>query len=155
MKALEKLLEPSVSHRFLATLFFKNIPSPLDLRFQRISGLGRELKVNEHHEGGANEGSLYLPERITHPPLVLERGVMVVTPLTMIFNKVLSNFDPQYVDLVIMLLNNHRLPICSWTVTDALPMSWHTGELDAMSNTVLINRLELAYRDMQWLGVRA
>lgn len=155
MKAFDKLFEPSVSHRFLATMFFKNIPSPLDLRFQRISGLGRELKVSEQREGGENEGSLYLPDRVTHPTLVLERGVMVVTPLTLIFNEVLSSFDPQYIDLVIMLLNHHSLPICSWTVTNALPLSWHTGDLDAMSNTILINRLELAYSDMQWLGVKA
>jgi phage tail-like protein len=155
MNALEKVFEPSVSHRFLATLFFNNIPSPLDIRFQRISGLGRELKVSEHREGGENESSLYLPDRVTHPTLVLERGVMVVTPLTLTFNEVLSSFDPQYIDLVIMLLNHHSLPICSWTVTDALPVSWHTGDLDAMSNTILINRLELAYSDMQWLGGKA
>ncbi|AMS13813.1 phage tail protein [Pseudomonas chlororaphis] len=155
MSALEKLFEPSVSHRFLTTLFFKNIPSPLDIRFQRITGLGRELQVSEHRGGGENEKSLYLPDRIKHPPLVLERGVMVVTPLTMIFNEVLSNFDPQYVDLVIMLLNQNSLPVCTWTVTDALPVNWQTGDLDATSNTVLINRLELAYSDMQWLGVKA
>jgi phage tail-like protein len=155
MTVREKLFEPSVSHRFLTTLFFKDIPSPLDIRFQRISGLGRELSGSERREGGDNVGSLYLPERVKHTPLVLERGVMVLTPLTMFFNDVLSNFDAQYADLVIMLLNHQSLPICSWTVSDALPVNWQTGELDATSNTVLINRLELAYSDMQWLGARA
>ncbi|MDI2146124.1 phage tail protein [Pseudomonas sp. ITA] len=153
--SLEKLFEPSVSHRFLTTMFFQNIPSPLDIRFQRISGLGRELAVNEHRGGGENEMSLYLPDRVKHQPLVLERGVMSVTPLTMSFNGVLANFQPQYVDILIMLLNQNSLPICTWTVTDALPLSWQTGDLDATSNTVLINRLELVYSDMQWMGAKA
>ncbi len=80
---------------------------------------------------------------------------MVLTPLTLFFNDVLGDFDAHYADLVIMLLNHQSLPICTWTVSDALPVKWQTGDLDATSNTVLINRLELAYSDMQWLGVRA
>jgi len=155
MNALEKLNEPAVSHRFLASFFFKNIPSPLDLRFQRISGLGREMDVTSHREGGDNVGSLYLPERISHSPLVLERGVMVVTPLSLSFNKVMSDFASQYLDVVIMLLNHQSLPVCTWTLRDAMPVKWHTGDLDAQGNAVLINRLELVYRDMQWLGVKA
>jgi phage tail-like protein len=156
MNPLEKIFEPSVSHRFLATFFFKGIPSPLDLRFQRISGLSKGvLAVSTQHQGGVNVDNLFLPERVSHPPLILERGVMVPTPLMLAFEYVLSGFDTFYVDVVIMLLNHRSLPVCTWTVTDALPVKWQTGDLDADSNTPLINHIELVYRDIQWLGVKA
>ncbi|UJB34227.1 phage tail protein [Chromobacterium sp. Beijing] len=153
---MEKLFEPEVSHRFLATFFFKNVPSPLDIRFQRVSGLGKgELGVSAQYQGGINATDHYLPERVSHPPLTLERGVVVPTPLSLAFDYVLSGFDTAYVDAVIMLLNHQSLPVCTWTVTDALPVKWQTGDLDANSNTPLINHIELVYRDIQWLGAKA
>ncbi len=156
MSALEKLFEPEVSHRFLATFFFKGLPSPMDFRFQRISGLGKgELGVIVQRQGGVNTDNLYFPEHISRPPLVLERGVIVPTPLTLAFEYVLGGFDTTYLDVVIMLLNHQSLPVCTWTVTDALPVKWQTGDLDANSNAPLINHIELVYRDIQWLGAKA
>lgn len=156
MSALAKLFEPEVSHRFLATFFFKGLPSPLDIRFQRVSGLSKgELSVSPQYQGGVNATNLYLPERVSHPPLVLERGVMTPTPLSLAFDYVLSGMDTTYVNVVIMLLNHQSLPVCSWTVSDALPVKWQTGDLDANSNAPLVNRIELVYRDMQWLGAKA
>ncbi len=152
---MSKFFEPSLSHRFLATFFIRRIPSPIDLRFQRISGLGRELSVHSFHEGGENVGSLHLPERITHGNLVLERGVMPITPLSLLFNKVLGSFESDYVDVVVLLLNGQSIPICSWIITDALPVKWQAGELDAQGNAVLINTLELAYNEIRWIGVYA
>lgn len=139
----------------MASFFIRRIPSPVDLRFQKISGLGRTLKVNDFYEGGDNVGSLYLPERVEHENLVLERGVMPVTPLTLAFNHVLGDFKSVQMDVVILLLNSKSLPVCSWTITDALPVKWQTGELDASGNAVLINTLELAYHDIRWLGAVA
>ncbi|UZM16227.1 phage tail protein [Pseudomonas kielensis] len=156
MIELAQLHEPEVSHRFLATFFFKGMPSPLDIRFHRISGLGKGvLGFSPHTQGGVNANNLYLPERVSHPPLVLERGVMVLTPLSLAFDSVLSGMDTAYVDAVIMLLNHQSLPVCTWTVTDALPVKWQTGDLDAASNAPLINRIELVYRDIQWMGAKA
>ncbi len=41
------------------------------------------------------------------------------------------------------------LPVTVWTISNALPVSWRMGDLDAASNTVLINTLELRYQDMR------
>lgn len=152
---MSKFFEPSLSHRFQASFFMRRVLSPVDLRFQRISGLGRELSVKSFQEGGDNVGSIHLPERVTHGTLTLERGVMPVTPLTRLFSHVLDEFASVYVDVVILLLNPQLLPVCSWTLTDALPVRWQTGDLDANGNAVLINTLELAYHDIRWIGARA
>lgn len=147
--------EPMVAHRFTATFFLKNIPSPFDLSFQSISGLGRTLNVESLQEGGDNTGNLHLPTYVTHGNIVLERGVMVVTPLTLVFDQMLDAYKDSHSTIVILLLNQRNTPVCSWTLTKALPVRWDTDTLDANSNKILINTLELAYENMHWFGVKA
>ncbi|OWO84295.1 phage tail protein [Photorhabdus luminescens] len=151
---MNNLYTPAVSHRFIASFLFNNIPSPLDIAFQRISGLSRELQITQHSQGGENARNTWLAEKIQHGSLVLERGVMTVTPLTLVFDRVLRGEKAVYADVVIMLLNEHSLPVASWTLSNALPVRWSTGDFDANSNTVLVNSLELRYQDMRWLGVK-
>ncbi len=79
---------------------------------------------------------------------------MTVTPLTLVFDRVLRGEKAVYADVVIMLLNENSLPVASWTLSNALPVRWSTGDFDANSNTVLVNSLELRYQDMRWLGVK-
>lgn len=145
---------PAVSHRFIVNFLFKNIPNPFDIAFQRVSGLSRTLEVSQHREGGENARNLWLPEKINHGSLVLERGVMNASPLTLQFDRVLRRESTQWANVVIMLLNDQKLPITTWTLSNALPVRWQMGDLDANSNTVLINTLELRYQDMRMLGVK-
>ncbi|MCC8458558.1 phage tail protein [Photorhabdus luminescens] len=151
---MNNLYTPAVSHRFIASFLFNNIPSPLDIAFQRISGLSRELQTTQHSQGGENARNTWLAEKIQHGSLMLERGVMTVTPLTLVFDRVLRGEKAVYADVVIMLLNENSLPVASWTLSNALPVRWSTGDFDANSNTVLVNSLELRYQDMRWLGVK-
>ena len=104
---MDYLFEPAPTTRFLTTFLFSGIPSPLDIAFQRINGLSRELNVTMQSRGGENAASLYLADKISHGALVLERGVVPVTPLTMVFEQVLSGGRVTYADVVILLLN-HR-----------------------------------------------
>ncbi|KVP85354.1 phage tail protein [Burkholderia ubonensis] len=149
------ILEPSPSHHFITSFVFHGIPSPLDCAFQRISGLSRELNVTSYSEGGENIRNNYLAEKINHGSLVLERGVMTVTPLTGIFENIMCGGELTYADVVILLLGAHSLPVSSWTLSNALPVRWQTGDFDASTSKVLINTLELRYQEMFWLGVKA
>ncbi|WP_350307148.1 phage tail protein [Photorhabdus viridis] len=156
MSIVSEIFEPSVSHRFMATFFFGGIiPSPVDIYFQQISGLSRELNVSTYREGGDNSSNLYLPENIQHGSLVLQRGVMAISPLTLNFNQVLSGISSSYLNVVVMLMNHLSLPVCSWVISKALPVKWSTSDLDANSNSILLNTLELRYRDMHWMGIKA
>jgi len=152
MKLTSPLTVPVLSHRFLATFFIKGVPSPLDMRFSQISGLGRELQLTSLREGGDNLGAINLAERVTHGNLVLERGAMVATPLTAVFEMALGHFKPVYMNAIILLLDSNGIPSCSWTLTDVLPVSWHTDPLNASDSKVLIDRLELTYHELHWLG---
>lgn len=150
-----RVFEPSLSHRFLTSFIFRGIPSPLDISFQKITGLSRELVVTPYSEGGENIRNNYLAEKINHSSLVLERGVMTVTPLTNIFEDIMRGGKLIYADVIIILLGERSLPVASWTLSNALPVNWSSGDLDATTSKVLINRLELRYQEMFWLGAKA
>ncbi|RAY96045.1 phage tail protein [Enterobacter cloacae] len=149
------VFKPSVSHRFITTFLFEGVPSPLDIAFNRISGLSRELNVSQYSEGGENLRNNYLAGKINHGSLILERGMMTVTPLTAIFENIMRGGTLIYADVVILLLGEHSLPVASWTLSNALPVRWQTGDFDASTSKVLINTLELRYQEMFWLGVKA
>lgn len=148
------LSTPAVSHRFIVNFLFDNIPNPFDIAFQRVSGLSRTLEVSQYREGGENARNIWLAEQVNHGSLVLERGVIMASPLTLQFDSVLRRESTQWANVVIMLLNDLALPVTTWTLSHALPVRWQMGDLDANSNTVLINTLELRYQDMRLLGIK-
>lgn len=149
------VFEPAVAHRFLATFTFNNIPSPVDVSFKNVSGLGRDMSFNSVRQGGDNVGTIHMPTAVEHGRLTLQRGVMAITPLSVMFNQAMNEFKPRYVDVLIMVLNGKGIPTCGWVFRDAQPVKYETASLDASSNTVLINTFELAYREMHMLGVQA
>jgi len=134
---------------------FNGFPSPLDISFQKISGLSRTLKTTPLSQGGENTRNYHLADKIEHGSLVLERGVMTPTPLTVQFDRVLRGETVLYADVVILLLNHLNVPVSSWTISKALPVSWQAGDLNANSNAILINRLELRYQNMRMMGIKA
>ncbi|WP_077755582.1 phage tail protein [Shewanella psychrophila] len=132
------------------------IPSPVDISFQKISGLSRTLKTTSINEGGENMRNYHLAGKIEHGSLVLERGVMTPTPLTLQFERQFCGEYPSYLNVIIMLLDNSNVPVTSWFINNALPVSWQSGDLDANSNAILINRLELRYQNMRMMpGIKA
>ncbi|CAE6749216.1 hypothetical protein R69927_02084 [Paraburkholderia domus] len=148
--------QPSVSHRFAATFWFNRMPVPsvLDASFQNIAGLSRELNVSAHSEGGENLRNHYFAGKIQHGSLRLERGVMALTPLSIMFNAQLLTGKVMYLDAVITVFDVDALPLTNWLITKALPVRWHTSDLDATSSRVLINTLELRYQEMIPMGVK-
>lgn len=149
------LMQPSVSHRFSATFWFDHFPVPslLDASFQHISGLSREMQVSAYSEGGENLRNRYFTGKVQHGSLVLERGVMLLTPLSIMFNRQLLSGNVTYFNAVISIFDAAALPLTNWLITKAIPVRWQTSDLDANSNNVLINTLELRYQDMIPLGV--
>jgi len=148
-------LYPAVAHRFEVSFFEDFQKFPVDMRFQRISGLSQQMDVTSFREGGNNVGSVHFPERVTHGNLVLERGVMKRTNLSAAFDDALQGFRSRFMTVTVLLLNDVDKPLCSWVFSEAMPVSWSTGDLDASSNNVLINTLELAYSRMQRHGEMA
>lgn len=156
------LLEPSLANNFRVTFFFKNLAGYMtfpfslfvDAAFQNISGLSRELGVEPLSEGGENCRNSYLATKVSHGSLILERGVMTVTPMAAQFEHMMRGGTPVYCNVFIHLLNDMLVPVANWGISNALPVSWKTDTFDASSSKVLINTIELRYQEMFWLGAK-
>jgi len=129
------------------------IPNPLDIRFQKVSGLAAEVKTTPLSEGGQNLYTHRLPEKIDYKNLVLERGMVVGSPLNLEFNAVMSLFKFYPSNVLVTLFNAEQIPVAGWLFIKAYPVKWATSDLDAAEKALVIDTLELAYTRMQIMRI--
>ena len=145
---------PPLGFRF-SVLFFAAgvVPNPIDIMFRKVSGLATTVKTETVEEGGQNFYTQQLPKKIQHENLVLERGMVVGSPLVIEFNASMSLFKFLPSNVLVTLLDNTRIPIASWLFMKAYPVKWSVSDLDATSNEVVIENMELAYQRMQVIRI--
>lgn len=147
-------MDLALGFRFQVTFFVGGVaPNPIDIRFQRVSGLKAEIKTTPVVEGGENLFTHRLPERVDYGNLVLERGLVVGSPLNVEFNAAMSLFKFASSNVMVMLLGENDVPIASWLFLKAYPVRWSTSDLDANDEKVVIDTMELAYQRMQPMRV--
>ncbi len=125
------------------------LASGCDCGFQEVSGLDGTFETEDVAEGGQNMYVHKLPKAAKYPNLVLRRGYVTKPSF-------LSEWAAQTVgatlsrpvltqSLVVMLLNEARVPLVSWHCARAWPVRWVTGPFDSTKNQVLSESLEFAY----------
>lgn len=143
---------PPLSYRF-GVLFFvggvKYYVNLIDTLFQKVSGITSTVNTMTIEEGGQNLYSQKVPQKIQHDNLVLERGIVTPSPLSIEFNIAMSRFAFRPSTVLVNLLDNTRIPIASWLFINAYPVKWSISDLDANQNTVVIETMELAYQRVQ------
>jgi len=154
--------EPTLSHRF-GVFFLAGgaIPNPIDLRFQKVSGISTEVQLETINEGGENLHAHRMPKRMSYNNLVLERGYAASSlaigklrsPLNIEFNAAFSFFQFNPSDVLVTLFNEEGIPIGGWLFVKAYPVKWSVSDLDAQSNSVAIDTMELTYTRFQILRV--
>ncbi len=129
------------------------VPNPIDIRFQRVSGLSTEISTTTFVEGGQNLYAHRLPERADYGNLVLERGFVLASPLDLQNNLCFSLFKFKPSNVLVTLHGEESEPLSAWLFLKAYPVSWSTSDLDAGKTEILIDTLELAYSRMQRLSL--
>ena len=155
MDALDILnAAPPLSHRF-GVFFFAGglIPNPIDIRFQKVSGLSASVETSEIEEGGQNLYVQQLPTKIKYENLVLERGMAIGSPLTLEFNATFSLFKFSPSNVLVTLLSEKHYPLAGWLFMKAYPVKWSVSEFDAEANAVVIDTMELAYTRFQKISL--
>ena len=152
--SLDYLTGPPLGFRF-AVFFFAGgvIPNPLDILFQRVSGLGSKIDTVPIKEGGQNLYTHQLPVRVSYGNLVLERGMVVGSALNVEFNLALSFYAMTPSNVMITLFNENTIPIAAWLCIKAYPVKWSTSDLDASEGNLVIDTFELAYTRLQILRI--
>jgi len=129
------------------------IPNPLDIRFQRVSGLSAEVTTTTVDEGGQNLYTHKLPQKISYGNLTLERGFVIGSPLNIEFNVAMSLFQFSPSNVMVTLLSEDGAPLAAWLFLKAYPVKWSTADLDASQDQLVIDTMELAYTRMQILRI--
>jgi phage tail-like protein len=143
-----------LAHRFgVFFLIGGVVPNPLDVRFQKVSGLSARVETQQLNEGGQNLYTHRLPTRIGYENLVLERGFVVGSLLNVEFNLAMSAFKFTPSNVIVTLFSESAVPLAAWMFVKAFPVRWATADLNAGEDRVLIDTLELAYTRMQALRI--
>ena len=126
-------------------------PNLLDVRFQKVAGLSADISPETYEEGGQNLYTHRFPNRISYGNLVLERGMVIGSPLGIEFNAAMSMFKFYPSNVLVMLLNADSVPVANWLFFKAYPVKWSVSDFDANSNQIVIESMELAYTRFQRL----
>ena len=145
---------PPLAFRF-GVFFFAGgvLPNPLDTLFQKVSGIGATVETLSVREGGQNLYTQQLPQAIQHETLVLERGMVVGSPLVIELNAAMTLFQFAPSNVLVSLLDATLIPVASWLFFNAYPVKWRISDLDATANQVVIETVELTYQRMQPIRV--
>ncbi|MEJ2045211.1 MAG: phage tail protein [Reinekea sp.] len=120
-----------------------------DTSFKSVSGLNKKLETEEFVEGGENRYVHKLPTKLTHPNLVLKRGIGKMTSPLVIWCRSVFESDLAVaivpMPILIHLLDETGIPVRVWNVMNAFPVSWEIAEFDAQKNEVALETVELSY----------
>jgi phage tail-like protein len=138
-----------------AVIFFTGgtAPNTLDMRFKKVSGLSSEIETVTYKEGGENLFTHRLPNRVSYNNLVLERGLVVGSPLNLEFNVAMSSLQLTPGNVLVSLLNDDGTPRTAWLFWKVYPVKWSVSDLDAGANSIVIETMELAYSRFQGMRV--
>jgi phage tail-like protein len=131
--------------------------------FAEVSGLETAFEVETYIEGGRNEVARRFHKTVKYPNLVLKRGVSARTDLWDWHTQVLTSTKTaiRKSGLVILFDRNGpgsgnpisggltRIPIAAWLFERGFPEKLTGPQLDAKSNTVAIESLEISHQRLQ------
>lgn len=117
-----------------------------DVAFREVSGVTAEIDVETLDEGGENRFSHRLPGRAKYPNLVLKRGVMTQSGLIDWFRRAVENLDIKPATVTVKLLNEQHQPLSTWSVVGAWPVKWSVDTLNAETNGIAVETIEMAYQ---------
>jgi phage tail-like protein len=121
-------------------------PSDSDTRFSEVGGLSVEMGTEEIVEGGENRFIQKFPTRAKYPELVLKRGLLTNSEIVKWVRSCIEDYDIQPKNIDVKLLNEKHEPLLTWHVVKAYPTKWAVSDLNATSNAVVIESLQLFYQ---------
>lgn len=140
--------------------------------FSEVSGLDAEMETEEYRQGGANTAPRKFVKWGKYPNLVLKRGVTLNPDLwDWYYATLYKTSDPARKNVLIMLTDRgtgisaltggpsplglpvvDRLPVAVWFCRNALPERMRGPGLNAKSNEIAIETLELAHEGLYRVG---
>ena len=117
-----------------------------DVRFTEVTGLSVEMVGEELPEGGENRFTQKFPTRAKYPELVLKRGLLTDSRLVDWVRACIEDFRIEPKNIDVMLLNGEHQPLLTWHLINAYPTKWAVSDLNATSNAVVVESIQLFYQ---------
>ncbi len=117
-------------------------------QFSEVTGLGADLEVLAHPEGGRNDYVHQLPVRHTYPKIVLSRGVVRDPGLFFWYQAGLTQSIGARRDGAIILLTASGLPALGWIFRGGLAAGWKGPQLKGGDSAVAVESIEIAHEGL-------
>lgn len=117
--------------------------------FTEVSGLNITIDVISHREGSnLSESSLKIPGMILYSNIILKRPIRKSDNefFEWIITKKLGTVERR--DLTIKLLNEEHSPVVVWKVKNSFPVKYSGPVLEANTNEIAMEVLELAHEGL-------
>lgn len=115
--------------------------------FSEVSGLQSEIKMDEYQEGGVNDFIHHLPRQTSYANLVLKHGLTDISSLWNWYYNTTQGIV-QRKNGTIMLLDRKQIPVMWWNFRNALPVKWSGPDLNAGSDEVAFESIELVHEGL-------
>lgn len=111
--------------------------------FQKVSGLKMTTEVTEYREGGDNNSVHKSPGLTKYEPITLERGMSEDLDMWDFAVKALEVENPDFKAIITIKLQDTRTGkvVKTWEVSECWVSEYETGDFDAMSSDVMIERI--------------
>lgn len=116
--------------------------------FSEVKGLGGDLEVMAHPEGGRNDFVHQLPVRHSWSRITLSRGVVREPGLWTWYMAGLTQSLGARRDGAILLLTPGGTPAMAWTFRGGIAAKWSGPELTGTGNAVAVESLEIAHHGL-------
>ncbi len=117
--------------------------------FAEVSGLDSETEVIDYRTGDSKVNSaLRLPGLTKYPNIVLKRGISRDLSLWQ-WRKTVVDGRTERKNGLIVLLDESRNDVLRWSFRNGWPVKWEGPDLDASSNEVAIETIEIAHEGLE------
>jgi len=133
---------------FASTTFFQLTIAGNSLgNFHSCSGLGAQIELEQHVEGGNNFFTWQLPSRITWSNITLTRPVTADTSkIATWLAQIIRQAQPE--DGEIVALEPDLTPITRWQVLGIVPVRWQGPSFDPADSQPAVETLEIAHHGL-------
>jgi phage tail-like protein len=155
---------PTATERFaigLASGVLSAVSQALFGAFSDATGLNSNLEVETYQEGGNNGAALKFPKWGKYDNIVLKRGVTPRTSLWDWHEQIVTGAEPVLRKSGLIILFDRggpvdgaasaglaRIPLAAWYLDNAFPEKVTGPTLDARSNTVAVESVELVHEGL-------
>jgi len=139
--------KPFVQFNFLVNLGIGPDANSIDAGFQEVSGLGMEVAVTEYRPGNKKENNVMKITGLNKSAdVTLKRGIIGSDTLYKWLDKIRLGDETQTQNVTVQLQSeDHSTTVATWTLTNARPIKYTCGPLNAKGNDVALEEVVLAF----------